>query len=119
MTSSANKAEKRLNIRLSAEEHQALAEQARACGLTVSDYVRFCCLEDDGRPRIVVDDETLKSLYRDQRRIGGLLNQLLKHANTRHQDFPGLVEQAQHLMCQLGETNKQVSALIDEARKSI
>lgn len=35
-----NNATKRLNIRLTEEEHRALAKLAGACGLTISDYVR-------------------------------------------------------------------------------
>lgn len=114
-----NNATKRLNIRLTEEEHRALAELDGACGLTISDYVRCRCLEDDGRPRIVVDDETLKALYRDQRRIGGLLNQLLRHANTRHQDFPELTAQTQQALEELGNTTQQISELIKDARASV
>mgnify|MGYP003101532916 CR=1 FL=1 len=109
---------KRLNVRLTVSEHEALVSQARACGLSVSDFVRFRCLEDDGRPRIVVDTETLKSIYRDQRRIGGLLNQLLRHANARRQDFPALADQTQQAIEQLAETNGQISKLIADARTS-
>lgn len=109
-------AAKRLNIRLAAEDHKALSERAGACGLTISDYVRYRCLEDDGRPRIVVDDATLKALYRDQRRIGGLLNQLLRHANTRRQDFPELAAQARQVLDELGGTTKQISELMADAR---
>ena len=112
-------ATKRRNSRLTAEDHRALADMAGACGLTISDYVRCRCLEDDGRPRIVVDSETLKALYRDQRRIGGLLNQLLRHANTRHQDFPGLAAQTQQALEELGSTTQQISELIADARASV
>lgn len=108
-------AAKRLNIRLTAEDHRALSDHARACGLTISDYVRYRCLEDDGGPRIVVNDGILKALYRDQRRIRGLLNQLLRHANTRRQDFPDLAEQARQALDELGETTKQISELMADA----
>ena len=111
-------ATRRLNIRLTEEDHRALAELAGACGLTISDYVRCRCLEDDGRPRIVVDDEALKALYRDQRRIG-LLNQLPRHANTRHQDFPELAAQTQQALEELGGATQQISELIKDARASV
>ena len=100
---------RRLNVRMSQSDYEALARAAGASGLTISDFVRFRCLEDDGRPRIVVDAE---------RRIGGLLNQLLRHANTRHQDFPQLATQAQAVLTQLEESSRQVSELIAEARTS-
>lgn len=116
---SKSKVEKRLNIRLTAEDHEVLVEQAGAYGVTVSDYVRCRCLEDDGRPRIVVDGATLKALYRDQRRIGGLLNQLLRHANTRRQDFPELATQAQQMLGELEKTTEQISELIANVRASI
>jgi hypothetical protein len=109
---------RRLNVRMSEHDYKALARMARASGLTISDFVRFRCLEDDGRPRIVVDAETLKALYANERRIGGLLNQLLRHANARHQDFPELAGQAQAVLAQLEESTRQVSELIAEARAS-
>lgn len=107
---------RRLNVRMSQSDYEALARAAGASGLTISDLVRFRCLEDDGRPRIVVDAETLKRLYANERRIGGLLNQLLRHANARHQDFPELAGQAQSVLAQLEETSKELSELIAEAR---
>lgn len=111
-------AEKRLNVRLAKAEHDALAELARASGLTMSDFVRRRCLEDDGRPRIVVDTEVLKAIYRDQRRIGGLLNQLMRHVNAHRQEFPQLAEQTHSLLRQLEKTAAEVSALISEAKRS-
>lgn len=109
---------RRLNVRMSQPDYEALAHAAGASGLTISDFVRFRCLEDDGRPRIVVDAEALRALYSNERRIGGLLNQLLRHANTRHQDFPQLAAQAQAALAQLEESTRQVSELIAEARAS-
>lgn len=110
--------EARLNVRLTPGEHEALADKARALGLTVSDYVRIRCLADDGRPRITVDVETLKALYTDQRRIGGLLNQLTRHANTQPQDLPLLSGQLQAMLEQLAKTNAEISMLIADARTS-
>ena len=115
MTSSCTR---RLNVRMQQSDYEALARAAGASGLTISDFVRFRCLEDDGRPRIVIDAETLKALYANERRIGGLLNQLLRHANARHQDFPELAGQAQAVLVQLEESSKQISRLIAEARIS-
>ena len=110
---------RRLNVRMSQPDYEALARAAGASGLTISDFVRFRCLEDDGRPRIIVDAETLRALYSNERRIGGLLNQLLRHANTRHQDFPQLAAQAQAALAQLEKSTRQVSELIAEARTSV
>ena len=66
----------------------------------------------------MVDAEALRALYSNERRIGGLLNQLLRHANTRHQDFPQLATQAQVVLTQLEESSRQVSELIAETRTS-
>jgi hypothetical protein len=110
--------ETRLNVRLTSKEHEALAAKARVLGLTVSDYVRIRCLADDGRPHITVDAETLKELYTDQRRIGGLLNQLMRHVNTRPQDLPFLAGQLQAALEQLAKTNAEISKLIADARAS-
>lgn len=112
------KGEKRLNVRLSDAEYEALVERAKTSGLTISHFVRRRCLGKDDRPRIVVDVDILKALYRDQKRIGGLLNQLLRHANTRPQDFPLLVEQAQKTLAQLYGTSEEISELIADARAS-
>lgn len=110
--------ERRLNVRLSASDHEALARTARASGLTVSDFVRRRCLEDDGRPRIIVDTETLKRLYVTERKLGGLLNQLLRHANERRQDFPELASEAESLLRQLSDSTTQISNFIAEAKAS-
>lgn len=100
----------RLNVRLTARECKQLANRAAECKLSVSAYVRHRCLNDYEGPSIVVDPQVLHDLYRDQRRIGGLLNQLLRHANSRHQDFPELVEQAQTALTELSVSN---TAIVD------
>jgi uncharacterized protein (DUF1778 family) len=111
-------ADKRINVRLTVEEHEALAIKAGALGLTISDYVRIRCLADDARPHITVDAETLKALYTDQRRIGGLLNQLLRHINSQPQDLPLLAAQLQLTLEQLSETGAETAKLIVDARTS-
>lgn len=107
---------KRLNIRLTEEEHATLAAYARACGLSITDYVKVRCLEDDGRPRIVTDVEALRKTYSSLRKIGGLLNQLMQHANRRRQDFPSLVGEAEKATIQIRRTCSDVSNLIEDAR---
>lgn len=106
---------KRLNVRLSVAEYEALQLSAKVSGLNVSEFVRSRCLKEDDRPRIVVDMQVLKRLYSDQRRIGGLLNQLLRHANTRHQDFSELADQVQETLNQLRETNQLITNFITDA----
>lgn len=108
--------EKRLNVRLSEDEHRALAEQARALGVSMSDLARHRCLEDDSRPRIITDIPTLQQIYRDQKRIGGLLNQLLRHANARRGAFPELESSANELLGRLSITTSLISDFIQEAR---
>lgn len=112
-------ASKRLNVRLSAAEHEALVQKAKASGLSVSDFVRSRCFKEDDRPRIVVDTQMLKRLYSDQRRIGGLLNQLLRHANFRRQDFSELADQAQSVVGQLEKTTQEINQFIVDVYTSI
>ena len=113
-----NSNNKRLNVRMSEKDYRALASNAKACGLTISDFVRFRCIEDVDYPRIVIDSETFKALYANERTIGGLLNQLLRHANTWRQDFPQLVGQVQTVLVQLQENTKEISELLAETRFS-
>lgn len=111
-------ANKRINVRVTPAEHKALAAKAGAAGLTLSDYVRTRCLADDDRPRIVIDVETIKALYHNQRRISGLLNQLMRHVNTQPQDLPLLAAQLQLALEQLAKTSAETSKLIADARAS-
>ena len=57
-------------IRMSHSEHDAIAEKARECALSVSAYLRRCAL---GRPLSThIDQEALREL----RRQGGLIKHL-------------------------------------------
>lgn len=88
MITLSDRSEKRLNVRLAVGEHQALASKAGACGLTISDYVRYRCLEDDDRPHIVTDVETLRKIHVNLRRAGSNLNQCARELNAHHDPKP-------------------------------
>ena len=60
----------RLNVRLSPEEHAAIARRASGAGLTVSEYIRRSALQDTDRPIIRTDAEKLQALYRNLRKAG-------------------------------------------------
>lgn len=113
-----NKNGKRLNVRLAAGEHQALADQARACGLAMSDFVRLRCLEDDGRPRIVTDVEALRKIHVNLRRAGSNLNQCARELNTYHNP-KSISDSLSDAFIAVYEASKDVSEFISEARRSI
>ena len=113
-----DKGGKRLNVRLSVSEYQALANQARACGLTMSDFVRLRCLEDDGRPRIVTDVETLRKIHVNLRRAGSNLNQCARELNTYH-NSKSISDSLSDAFSAVREASKDVSEFISETRKSI
>lgn len=74
-----------MNVRLSAEERDAIKSRSRSAGLTMSDYIRKCALQSTNRPVIRTDAETLRKVYADLRKQGGLLNQIARELNTHHQ----------------------------------
>lgn len=71
-----------LNVRTSEHEHAAIARRAKKSGLTISEYVRRCCLNDTNRPVINADTELLQSIYRNLRHTGGNINQIACWLNT-------------------------------------
>jgi len=66
-----------LRIRLHSEEKELLCLNAGVQGLSVSDYVRQCCLSFHLR-KTPLEKERLRQLAR----IGANLNQIAKWANT-------------------------------------
>ncbi len=109
----------RLNLRVSVNERTAIHQLASENGLSTSEYIRKCILQNNDRPVIQTDVNTLKELYANQRRIGGLLNQLLKHANSRRQDFPSLVPQVQKTLDELSATSEQINEFIQLVKRSL
>ena len=71
------------------------------------------------RPIINTDVEALKSLLSDEKRIGGLLNQALKHANMNPSQFSRLATQIEGLLNEMHELNNKISDFITEVKQSI
>lgn len=108
----------RLNVRLSPEEHAAIARRASGAGLTVSGYMRRSALLDTDRPIIRTDAEQLQALYRNLRKAGGNLNQIARELNTHHR--PAEL-QAEMLIAfrSISRASDEVSAFISDARNGI
>lgn len=108
----------RLNVRLSPEEHAAIAWRASGAGLTVSEYIRRSALQDTDRPIIRTDAEKLQALYRNLRKAGGNLNQVARELNTHHR--PAELE-AEMLIAfrSISRASDELSAFIHAARNSI
>lgn len=108
----------RLNVRLSPEEHAAIARRASDAGLTVSEYIRRSALQDTDRPIIRTDAEKLQALYRNLRRAGGNLNQIARELNARHKpnEFESEILIA---FRSISRASDELSAFIHDARNSI
>lgn len=110
--------EARLNVRIARDEHAVITQRARMAGLGTSEYVRKRCLQDNSRPIIRVDAETLKKIYRDLRHAGGNLNQCARALNrSQHGDIADaeLISALQAV----NAASKALSEFIADARESI
>ena len=108
----------RLNVRLSTEEHAAIARRASCAGLTVSEYMRRSALQDTDRPIIKTDAEKLQALYRNLRKAGGNLNQIARELNARHK--PNELESEMLIAFRsIARASDELSAFIRDARNSI
>ena len=69
---------------VSEEEYAMITEEARMCGLSVSQFVKAVCLGFEVRSR---EDQharvELRRVHADLGRLGGLLKMWLTNANTR------------------------------------
>ena len=71
------------------------------------------------RPIINTDVEALKSLLSDEKRLGGLLNQALKHANMNPSQFGLLAGQIENLLTEMHTLNNRIAEFITDVKKSI
>ena len=74
---------KRLAVRVSEAEHEALTAKASAAGMSVSEYARVCIVEQ--RPE-VIDRGAVRAVLRELGAIGNNLNQI---ARARHLERVG------------------------------
>lgn len=77
-----------LSLRVSEEELATVKEKASFAKLTLSEYVRLKCTQDESRPTIIVDCNLLANLLVQIKREGNNLNQLTRYVNTRGLDSP-------------------------------
>ncbi|WP_294376742.1 plasmid mobilization protein [uncultured Slackia sp.] len=71
-----------MEVRLTEAERDEIFRRAASAGVTASDYVRRRALQDDDRPVIRTDAETLRRIYVNGKRAGNLLNQCARVLNT-------------------------------------
>ena len=101
----------RLNVRVAVGEHDAIAQRAASAGLSISDYMRRCALQDSSRPVIRADAEALKKVYVNLRGAGA-------NMNTHHR--PNHIEQELALaFSAIARASEDVSQFISDARNSI
>lgn len=72
----------RMEVRLTEAERDEIFRRAASAGVAASDYVRRRALQDDDRPVIRTDAETLRRIYVNGKRAGNLLNQCARVLNT-------------------------------------
>ena len=109
----------KVSLRLSEAERARLFRRAQRSGLGVSEYARRKLFLNENRPIINTDVEALKSLLSDEKRIGGLLNQALKHANMNPAQFSRLATQIEGLLNEMHELNNKISDFINEVKSSV
>lgn len=116
--SSAGARSARLNIRLEEADLARIRQSARLSGVSVSEYVRRRCLDDGGRPRIIVDTSELRAIHVQLRRNGNNLNQIARELNTRHK--PNDVEELlRGTLRQTAAASEEATLLLAQARQSI
>lgn len=108
----------RMEVRLTEAERSEIFRRAASAGATASDYMRKRALQDDGRPIIRTDAETLRRIYVNIKRAGGLLNQVARVLNTTRSPVDVEVE----LRAALGAVEAssiEVSEFLADARNSM
>ena len=109
----------KVSLRLSEAERARLFRRAQRSGLGVSEYARRKLFLNENRPIINTDVEALKSLLSDEKRLGGLLNQALKHANMNPAQFGLLAGQIKNLLTEMHTLNNRIAEFITDVKKSI
>ena len=109
----------KISVRVTNAERARLLRRAQRSGLGISEYSRRKLFQQENRPIINTDVEALKSLLSDEKRIGGLLNQALKHANMNPAQFSRLATQIEGLLNEMHELNNKISDFINEVKSSV
>lgn len=108
----------RMEVRLTEAERDEIFRRAASAGVTASEYVRRRALQDDGRPVIKIDAETLRRTYINFKRAGGLLNQVVRVLNTTRSPINVEIELRAALRA-VEASSIEVSEFLADARNSI
>lgn len=108
----------RMEVRLTEAERGEIFRRAASAGATASDYIRKRALQDDGRPVIRVDADTLRRTFVNIKRAGGLLNQVARVLNTTRSPIDVEVE-LRAAMRAVEASSIEVSEFLADARNSM
>ena len=98
---------KRMNIRLTQAEFDAISERAKRTNLTLTEYITKSCL---GKQIFVIDG--IDELNRQHRALGNNINQLTKLANSGQIRVVDLGE----FLAEYGAIGKKIIELMDRRR---
>lgn len=107
-----------MELRLTEAERGEIFRRATSAGATASDYMRNRALQDDDRPTIRTDAETLQRIYVNIKRAGGLLNQVARILNTTRSPVDVEVELRAALRA-VEASSIEVSKFLADARNSL
>ena len=108
----------RMEVRLTEAERGEILRRAASAGVSASEYMRRRTLRDDDIPTIRTDAETLRRIYVNIKRAGGMLNQVARVLNTTRSPVDVEVE----LRAALGAVEAssiEVSEFLADARNSM
>ena len=98
---------KRMNIRLTQAEYDAISERAKRANLTLTEYITKSCL---GKQIFVIDG--IDELNRQHRALGNNINQLTRLANAGQIRVINLDE----FLAEYGAIGKKIIELLDRRR---
>lgn len=105
---------RRLEVKVSADERGNIEEMARACGLSLSEFVRRAALRQKIAPIAKVPEANL-AIYPELGRIGSNLNQIATALNAgKFTDGPRLGELVLELKKHLDDTRRQLLGLASD-----
>lgn len=99
--------DKRINIRLTQAEHDAISMRAKGAKMTLTEYITKSCL---GKQIFVIDG--IDELNKQHRALGNNINQLTKLANSGQIQVVDLGE----FLAEYGAIGKKIIELIDRRR---
>ena len=109
--------EKRIDIRMTETEREALKTRARAAGVTVADYIRKLAWIGGELPKGEVDMELFKKIYTELRKQGGNLNQIAKNLNQGLQPDSDVLRRIGAALEKNEKATDEIALLLIEARR--